>query len=476
MPQGVEVADPNFSVPSQRPVAPWLFAGLLLCYLAVWKGDGGYLDLREYLDNAERIWLKGDLADPPAPGEAPTAPKRYSRFSLGLPFLSGPFVYVGALIERVSNGALGTRAITALAVPVFAALAGMLLYEIGQQTGCSASVSLWAALIFGLGSPLVSYARLYYAEMGLAFCLFLALWAHLRGCATAGRSGVAWTLLAGTGLAGAFACHYTSVLLVACVWLGLAGAILVDRSGSRRLQLARTAALAAAPCLTGAALLWLNYVHYGSPFRTGYDPYHGPEMDRLFVPSNLPGHLSLLLAWLVRVPWIVPVLVLWMLRSPSAHPGKGLALRLWRVGISLGFSLQLVFWLLFYYFPVFWMRYLMPLVALAAVGLPLLGETLARRWPRRGLTYAACALIAWNLLGVLHGDDGSRPVFAAADGSLQMYVWYMQPFEPGKAEGFGTPAGATQAAVFILLAAAGSAALVLALRRAHRAETRPPRT
>lgn len=458
MAQGAELAESISTSAPNRSAAAWLFAGLLLCYLAVWKGDGGYRDLREYLDDAERIWLKGDLAYPPAPGEAPTAPKRYNRFSLGLPFLSGPFVYAGALLERVSGGAIGTRAVAALAAPVFAALAATLLYAIGRQAGCSAIASLWAAIIFGLGSPLLSYSRLFYAEAGMAICLLFALWAHLRAKGTA----LGWIFLSGAGLAGAFACHYPSALLVAGVWLGMAAANFAGAS-----RLARMGALASAPCVAVAAVAWLNYAHFGGPFRTGYHQTHASQLKIIFSWDYIGKNLSFLLLGWLRVPWTAPVVALWLFSPASAHDSGGLHRRAFKFGALAGLLAQLVFWMVFIWFGMFWLRYLMPLISIVAVGLPLLAETLDRRWPRRGLAYAAMVLLAWNLLGFLHGDDGSPTIYTAPDGSLQTYVWYMQPFEAGKAEGFGTPAGAMQAAVFAVLAAAGVAALCMALRKAR---------
>jgi hypothetical protein len=467
MPQGAEFAGLGSTSATNRSVAVWLFAGLLLCYLAVWKGDGGYQDLREYLDNAERMWLRGDLSEPPAPGEAPDAPKRYNRFSLGLPFLSGPFVYAGALLERVSSGAIGTRAVAAFAVPVYGALACVVLLALGASAGLSARTSLWAAIVFGLGSPFLSYARLYYAEVGLAFCLFLGLWAHVRGRQTAERAGIGWALLSGAGLSGAFACHYTSVILVACVWLGLATTLLLEKNLPVAKRLAQLAAFSAGPFMVGVSLLCINYAHYGSPFHTGYDPYHGPESDKLFLLRNIPGHLPLWFEWIARVPWALPALAIWISRPSNAADSGGLTKHALRAGVLAAFCLQLIFWLEFYHFHTFWLRYLSPLAALAAPGLLFVGETLARRWSARGLAYAAVLLLAWNLFGFVRGDDGSLSFFIAPDGKLYAYVWYMQPFETGKAEGFGTPAGHMQAAIFVIFAGAGIAALVLAIRRAQ---------
>lgn len=467
-----------------RPVGRLLFVGVLLCFLSIWKGDGGYADLRGYLDNAERMWLRGDLSEP---NTDPAAPKQYNRFSLGLPFLSAPFVYAGALIERLSQGAIGHRAVAALAVPFYGALACVLLWRIGLLCGFSMAASLWAACVFALGGPIVSYTRLYYAEVALSFCLLLGLWAHLRARAGTRHAG-AWTLLAGAGMAGVMACHYSNVLLAALLWLGLTGAWVLDAARTRGEKVARAAQMACAPALTGLALLWINYAHYGHPFRTGYHQAHADVANILFSPAYVGGNLAQVGAWIVRVPWALVALALWIvgfaretvsladahadadLRAPDDATDRARAAfagGTLRAGVAAAFAVQLGFWLLFMWFPMFGLRYQMPLMALAAPGLLCVGAWLEKRWPARGLALVAAVLFTWNLLGVLRGDDSSQIVFVDPLGRVCSYVWYMQPFEAGHAESFGTPATVTQLAIFLALALPGVACLAFALRRAN---------
>ncbi|MCW8133352.1 MAG: phospholipid carrier-dependent glycosyltransferase [Planctomycetota bacterium] len=443
-----------------------LLAGVLLVYLSVWKGEGGYADLREYMDNAERMWLRGDLSDPLTP---PGEPKQYNRFSLGLPFLSGPFVYLGAAVEKLSGGAAGTRGLAALAVPVYGALACVLLYGIGLHAGFSARASVWAALLFGLGGPIVSYTRLYYAEVALSFCLFLGLWAHLRARqAPATANACAWALLAGAGLAGVAACHYPNALLAGILGLAFAGAWFQDGARAWGTRLKILACLPAVPALAGLALLCLNYSHYGHPLRTGYHAPHENFAGQVFSPANMPANLAWFGIWLARVPWAPLALGVWIC-GRRGEPHAGLNARALRAGVAAAFAAQLGFWLSFHSFPMFGLRYQMPLRALAAPGLLVLAAWLERAWPARGLALSGAALFMWNLLGVLRGDDSSQIVFTDPLGRVCCYVWYMAPAEPGRTEGFGTPASLAQLAVFLALALPGVALLVAAARRARAA-------
>src|SRR5689334_3037856 len=103
-----------------------LFFGTLFLFLVIWKGDGGYGDLREYLTNTEGMWLKGDLSQPNQPG-------KYHIHPLGISFLSGPFMLAGAVIEKITNGAIGRRSVAAFSIPVFAAIACLILYRVGRE-------------------------------------------------------------------------------------------------------------------------------------------------------------------------------------------------------------------------------------------------------------------------------------------------------------------------------------------------------
>lgn len=455
----------NETFVGSRRLAVYLFAGLLLAFLAVWKGDGGYRDLREYLDNAERLWLKGDLSEPRGPGESADAPPRYNRFSLGLPILSAPLVYLGALAERLTDGAVPRRMVAALIVPLLGALAGVLVYLLGRIWNQSHAACLWAAVIFTLGSPLLSYTRLYYAEVGLLAMLLLAWWLFLRAQRDAAGTGAMGVLLTGMALACAALCHYANVLLCAGVGCGMTVALLLEKPRPVAQRLLRAGLLSLMPLLALAGLLALNAARYGHPLRTGYHEYHEKQAAAVFALQYLWPNLEFAVGFLLRVPWLLPALGLGL--AGLRHAGA-----LWALyfGLAAGAMLQWCFWLSFSCLSIFWLRYQVPLLIAAVPGLLALAVALEGRWKIRGLVYGGLALAAWNLAGLLRGDDGSQPLFWAPDGALHAYVWYMRPFEIGMPEALGTPVSIFQFIMFLALALAGCAVLFMAMRLARQAD------
>ena len=344
-----------------------LCAALLLCYLAVWKGEplGGYEDVREYFRMSEGLWLRGDMSCVDTPGHG----RRYYRYPVGLAVLSGPFVILGHALQNVTHGAIRQRAVIALAIPLLAAASGLLLFLTGRALDCSARACAWAVLLFALGSPILTFVRIYYADMAVVFFMLLAAWSGLHALHSAARAAEEpaawkWALLAGLGLAGAVGCHYSSIPMAAGLWTVLSGALVaecspqrtqrrdfgfsifdfrlhrtgslnrksqikdrelpsaarsasgavkevapasVGRSGTRG-RVALVAALSAFPVLAALGLMALNQLRHGNPLRTGYEvTYSSPSilLDANVVRGN--GVLLLLFAW--RTPWVL--LALW---------------------------------------------------------------------------------------------------------------------------------------------------------------------
>ncbi|MCK6474240.1 MAG: phospholipid carrier-dependent glycosyltransferase [Planctomycetes bacterium] len=407
--------------------------------MAFWKGEGGYRDLREYLDIAEGLWLRGDTSIPGQPGT-------YYRFAPGLPILSGPLVLLGAALHEIVPS-ITPRALGALTVPLLGALSCALLYGIARMLKCSARAGLWASVLLGLGSPLLTYAKLYYAETAVLFCLALALYAWLR--AEASVRAWPWTLLAGASLASAVACKYEHLLLVAPLAAGMAIALLKSEDRPGHTKGTAFVAFATVPMLAAAALLWMNYAHFGHPLRTGYEDV----AERNLSPSHAPGNLLYLGQWLMRVPWLLPAFFL----LPRALKGRR---ALWW-GLALGLLAMEGLWLSFASLSIFPIKYTLPMLAPLAVGLCGLGNLLEARGPRRGLVYTGLAIVLWNLGFFLTGDDGSAAFTLDAAHGLQSYVWYSAP----DGDDYGSPAGAEQLAILAVLLAAGSAGLWRAAAR-----------
>ena len=438
----------------EKRVQLGLFCGLLLIFLAVWKGDGGYVDLMQYLDNTESLWLKGELSIPGRPGQ-------YYIHPLGISVLSGPFVVAGAAVEKLSGGAVGRRSIAALSIPVFAALACVLLYRIGRELRLSPLVSLWGALMLALGSPVLNYTRFYFAEAGIALSVCTAGWAFLRARRAEGRAAVGWTLLAGAGLAGATACHFNNVFVSGFLWLGMTAAILTDRSKPRA---ALVAALTVIPVLAGGLLLYLNARRFGTPFSTGYEPLLQAESVHAMSFRNLPINIGFLGRWLLRVPWVIPAFAVLVLSRPRE--------KYWAAGLALAVVAHLLFLQTFAGMHVFPIRYQQTPVIVLSVGLLLLGAGLWRRWRERGLFYSGLLLLLWNAAHYIRFDYGVQTIWISqVDQRVNCYLWYMSP---SKQTYYGSPMGVLQWAVLAALLASGCAALALTARSARRLDDPAP--
>jgi len=460
---------------SARRAILLLAGGLLAIHAAFWVGPFGVLDLYEYAGNAEHLWLDGRLD---MHSEEPGQP-RFSRFSIGLPILSAPFVYAGQLVEWLSQGAVGRRWVMA-AFPPLALVGGCLLLErIALLLGRTRSAARWAAIILGVSGGALYYTRCFYVEPVVGALALLSVYAFLR--AQHGDRRRRWLLLCGIGAGLSVMCHYGDLVLIACLGLGFAlGAWRQAAPGQRAGDLL---ALAAAPLLVGAAVLGMNWHAFGSPLRTGYVSY--VDTSSVMIPARLGRNLGGLAKVMLGAPWlVVGALALW--RARRAHPR-------WRECaqvVLLAIVLQQLFWLSFSYY--YWspLRYELPLLMVAAVALPLLAEGAARRWPRRGLGYATLVLVLLGAASFLSGNGDFHPPFVndpedpMFPGQVTFAGWYARalPFHRRAdyqfmADGFDptycyplTPLGATQLGVLIVLLAGGAVLLARSWSQARAAD------
>ena len=458
--------------PPPRAIRPLIFCGALLLFLAIFKGDGGYHDLVYYLDDAEGLWLRGDMARPEefeeveAPDGTVTERPVYSQYALGLAFISGPFVLAAHALERLSNGWIRARPVAVLIIPILGALSALLLFEIGRALNVSLRASLWAAIVFILGTPVLTFVRLFYTETAIVFFLLLAVWAFLKALASpAPFRALTWTLLAGAGLAGAGACHYAEGVTVTLLWLVMAGTFaFVAPSQPDHSRVLKVIALSAAPLLAVSSILYVNYLRRGHFFDTGYGSDVAEISARnlsynwryfFFAVEN-----KLKLGLLVRSPWIVlsaAALVLWK-RHDGSH---------WlRRALLVGALSQTLFWMSYAMLGFSPIRYLYPATGALTIGLLCLGHALEARWHTRGLYITGALLIVLNLILFIIGDDRNQTFLYAPDEShsLLFYTWYMRAFPMGITDGYGTPPGRAQWMVLIVLTSLGISCLAHAWR------------
>jgi hypothetical protein len=460
---------------SPRRAVLLLAGGLLAIHAAFWVGPFGVLDLYEYAGSAEHLWLDGrwDMHSED-PDQA-----RFSRFSIGLPILSAPFVYAGQLVEWLSHGAVGRRWVMAT-FPPLALVGGCLLLErIALLLGRTRSAARWSAIILGVSGGALYYTRCFYVEPVAGALALFSVYAFLRSRDTSRRRR--WLLLCGTGAGLSLMCHYANLVLIAGLGLGYAVAVWRQAEPGRRAGDLLT--LVTAPLVVGAAVMGMNWHAFGSPLRTGYAEY--VNTGTVMIPTRPLRNLTALAKLLLGAPWLIlGAVVLWRARAAHA-PWRGYALCL-----LLTLAAQQLFWLSFsfyYYSP---LRYELPMLMVAAVVLPVIAEGARARWPQRGLGYATLVLVLLGVACFLSGNNDFHPPFVndpedpMFPGQVTFAGWYahglpfrQRPDYQFMADGFDptysyplTPVGATQLGVLILLLAGGTLLLTRAWLQARAAD------
>jgi hypothetical protein len=373
-----------------------LVIGLITIYAAFWVGPLGVLDLYEYAENAEHLWLdlRWDMhrTDPGIP--------TYSRFAMGLPIVSGPFVYAGQALEWLSQGAIGRRWVMATISPLAMVAACLVLERIALLLGYGWAASRWAAVMLGLSAAALFYTRFLFVEPVLGLFALASLYAFLRASEDAQRRR--WLAWCGVFCASALLCHYAYLFLIA--GLGIVYAMATYRQARPGRWQGDLTALAMAPLIAGALILGMSWHQYGNPLHTGYSDYE--PLSSILGHVRFRRNATALGITLLGAPWLVAVLVvLW--RARIEHPP-------WRwcaLAVLAGLVLQQSFWLAFKYYCWSPLRYDVALVMVAAIGLPACAVYLARRWPRRGLAYATLVMLVCATGSFLGGNNDFHKPF-----------------------------------------------------------------
>ncbi len=404
--------------------APWrsdvlLFAGTLLVLLAWFVGPFGVYDLYEYAQDAESLWLDGRwdmrLEHLGPRGEV------YSRFSIGLPILSGPFVLLGAGLEWLSGGAFHHRWLMALMSPLATAGAAVALAGIARALRLPRSAGTWGGLVLVLSGSGLYYSRLFYVEPVVGLLALLGLWAVALALAD-GRTPLRLALLAGFAFGMAAMCHNANapgmgVLSAGAAWVLWRG----SRAGWRAAGL-----LLGAAALPMAGVLAMNWHRFGGPLVSGYT-YYDDGCNALTLAS-LPHNLRGLAIVVLGVPWLPCAIAALVAcgRTPTC------AWRRVALAVLAALAAQECLWLAFkctWWSP---LRYHVAFIMLAGVGLPPLAVTIARRWPQRGLTYATLAVVVSGLLCLITTKDFCRPLQNDPEdplypGQVTTAAWYAAP-------------------------------------------------
>jgi hypothetical protein len=179
----------------------------------------------------------------------------FVRYSLGQPLAALPFYLLGRILGGPDSPTtrLFVNALSAVAM----AGAGALLYAWGRSLWDSRTALLTLA-IFVLATPAPVYARLFFSEALLTFCLLLGfrLFFTRRPAGIAlGGLAIGWAVLTREGAAAALPAALALLVLA--------------RDRRERLAFAGYGMLGAA--LPISLLLWYNVYRFGHPLRHGYE-------------------------------------------------------------------------------------------------------------------------------------------------------------------------------------------------------------
>ncbi len=327
----------------ERRVAWWLFASLMLVYVAITGGHVYEPDGVVMARTSESIVERGSLAIED-PGYPPgfliegREGEKYGKYGVGLPIAAVPFHLLGRAMAVVAppgaeRAFVGPRFLwyeasdrerafrfagVALTNAVLVAAICALLYLLVLELGYAARTALGVAIVAGLSSPLLVYAKTFFTEPLATFGLTLFAWAVARWRK---RPQVTNAALAGLGLAIAVLTKTAHFLLLPVI-VGAAWLAARDRASarSRGWWVKHAFAAAGALALVLVVLGVLNVARFGSPLETGYGREVGfwssPWLEGLLGQLISPGRGLLLYfpavllaaagtpALLRRAPWV----------------------------------------------------------------------------------------------------------------------------------------------------------------------------
>jgi hypothetical protein len=155
------------------------------------------------------------------------------------------------------------------------ALAGVRLYFLCRMLGATSGGALFAALTFGMGTPMWSLATLFLGHAVAAACLVFAFGAATQVGKEADPSRDRWLgAVVGLGAGWATVCDFTAA--VPAVLLAALTVVNARPLGSRRARRV-LGSLAASALLCASVLMAYQYACFGSPFHLAYASEQGFE-------------------------------------------------------------------------------------------------------------------------------------------------------------------------------------------------------
>ena len=291
---------------------------------------------------------------------------------------------------------LRTRLAAATGPALLTAIAAVLLFDLALGMGASRGGALFAAVAFGLGSPVWGWSTTLLGHAAVAALYVIAVWAGARGERTR------WAALAGGALGWAVVVEYQAVLAGSAIGLWIVWRL-------------RTRPGAIAAFLAGGVVALLplglyNSVAYGTPFHLGYQDVVGWEgmQQGLFGLTMPDPHVLLEITFGTRrgLFWVAPVLVfgargLWLLTRDRTTRDVG-AMAIGVVAVTLLVNAAYVYW--------DGGNSTGPRLAIPATGMLALG--LATFWERAGWAECRFAALVLAISIAINAGIASAEIFS----------------------------------------------------------------
>ena len=164
-------------------IAFCLLVFLFACYLLTYSGQLHTIDETSmfavtesmvkwgHLDTNQIAWSQWALSSATAQGSFGLGGSIFSKKGLAISLLAAPLYWIGMNLPEV-----GLVQTTMLLNPIITALTGTIVFLYLRLLGYSSRVSLWVALLFGLGTVAVVYTKVFSSEPVSAMALLLAVY------------------------------------------------------------------------------------------------------------------------------------------------------------------------------------------------------------------------------------------------------------------------------------------------------------
>ena len=415
----------------------WLIVFLLLAtYMLLYSGQLHSADEESILSMAESLSKVGwfdtphrafevQVGLPITQGFEGVDGRLYSKKGWAWPVFLTPFYAVSLLSSK-----LGGLQTAHLATLVVTALTGALVYLAGRELGFSPRTSLWGALIFGLGTIALVYAKFLFAEPFVGLALTGSVSVALR-CRHRQLDSWWWAMLGGLLFGLASAARIATLILgpvfVAYLLWPLPPQGTAPPGSRDRRRRMWSSALAfglgvSIPILFSGIYNWITL---GNPLQSVY------ESDIGFTTPVWEGLYGLLISPGKGFFWFSPVLLL-------ALPGSLMLWRRSRADVLLVWGLVAATVLLYSMWYMWWggtvwgPRFLVPVAApLALLLLPILEKAERHRGWALLIGLLFCASVAVQLLGsavnFLHYGASLAAIDPHAEWTLAIYDVRYQP-------------------------------------------------